>query len=59
MLLSAIIFLPTVGALIIALGFNKKDVEPMRFFALAITVATFILTLFSFHDFLAASGHGR
>jgi len=51
MLLSAIIFLPTVGALIIALGFNKRDEEPMRIFALAITVATFILTIFLFKDF--------
>ena len=51
MLLSAIIFLPTVGALIIALGFNKHDEEPMRIFALAITVATFILTIFLFKDF--------
>ncbi len=51
MLLSAIIFLPTVGALIIALGFNKTDEEPMRIFALAITVATFILTIFLFKDF--------
>jgi NADH-quinone oxidoreductase subunit M len=54
MLLSAIIFLPTAGALIIALGFNKKDVEPMRYFALGVTVATFILTIFLFRDFLAA-----
>jgi NADH-quinone oxidoreductase subunit M len=54
MLLSAIIFLPTAGALIIALGFNKKDVEPMRYFALGVTVATFILTLFLFRDFLNA-----
>lgn len=54
MLLSAIIFLPTAGALIIALGFNKKDVEPMRYFALSVTVATFILTIFLFRDFLAA-----
>jgi NADH-quinone oxidoreductase subunit M len=51
MLLSAIIFLPTVGALIIALGFNKRDEEPMRIFALAITIATFILTIFLFKDF--------
>jgi NADH-quinone oxidoreductase subunit M len=51
MLLSAIIFLPTVGALIIALGFNKRDEEPMRYFALAVTIATFILTIFLFQDF--------
>src|SRR5580700_689671 len=54
LLLSAIIFLPTIGAIIIALGFNKKDVEPMRYFALAFTVATFVLTIFLFRDFLAA-----
>jgi NADH-quinone oxidoreductase subunit M len=53
-LLSAIIFLPTVGAIIIALMFNKKDVEAMRYFALAFTVGTFILTIFLFRDFLAA-----
>jgi NADH-quinone oxidoreductase subunit M len=49
-LLSAIIFLPTLGALVL-LGFNKKDAEAMRWFALTITVATFILTLFLFKDF--------
>ena len=54
LLLSAIIFLPTIGAIILALGFNKKDVEPMRYFALVVTVATFILTIFLFRDFLAA-----
>src|SRR5580704_7021606 len=53
-LLSAIIFLPTVGALIIALGFNKKDVEPMRYFALGVTVVTFFLTLLLFSNFLKA-----
>ena len=51
MLLSTIIFLPTVGALILALGFNKRDEEPMRVFSLVITVATFIFTLFLFKDF--------
>jgi NADH-quinone oxidoreductase subunit M len=53
MLLSAIIFLPTIGAIIL-LAFNKKDVEPMRYFAFAVTVATFILTIFLFRDFLSA-----
>jgi NADH-quinone oxidoreductase subunit M len=51
MLLSAIIFLPTVGALIIALGFNKRDEEPMRIFALGITIATFVLTILLLKDF--------
>jgi NADH-quinone oxidoreductase subunit M len=51
MLLSAIIFLPTVGALIIALGFNKRDEEPMRIFALITTVVTFMLTIFLFKEF--------
>ena len=51
MLLSTIIFLPTVGALILALGFNKRDEEPMRVFSLVVTVATFIFTLFLFKDF--------
>src|ERR1700720_1429917 len=51
MLLSAIIFLPTVGAFIIALGFNKRDEEPMRIFALITTVVTFILTIFLFKEF--------
>jgi NADH-quinone oxidoreductase subunit M len=50
-LLSAIIFLPTAGAFVIALGFHKRDEEPMRYFALAITIATFILTIFLFNDF--------
>ena len=53
MLLSAIIFTPTVGALIIALGFNKRDEEPMRIFSLAITVLTFIFTIFLFQQFRA------
>ncbi|HET6328320.1 MAG TPA: NADH-quinone oxidoreductase subunit M, partial [Planctomycetaceae bacterium] len=51
MLLSAIIFTPTVGALILALGFNKRDEEPMRIFALATTVVTFIFTIFLFQQF--------
>jgi NADH-quinone oxidoreductase subunit M len=49
-LLSLIIFAPTIGALVISV-LNKKDEEMMRYFALATTVVTFILTLFLFRDF--------
>ncbi|MCH8830576.1 MAG: NADH-quinone oxidoreductase subunit M [Planctomycetes bacterium] len=49
-LLSGIIFLPTLGALFL-LFFNKKAEEPMRIFALVITVATFVLTLILLSQF--------
>lgn len=45
LLLSAIIFLPTIGALFL-LAFNRTAEEPMRYFSLVITVITFVLTLF-------------
>ena len=51
-LLSLIIFLPTLGALLL-LAFNRDSVESMRFTALGITVATFIATLFLWSDFNA------
>ena len=49
-LLSLIIFLPTVGAAALML-FNRKSEELMRYFALAITVVTFFLTLHCFGRF--------
>ena len=49
-LLSAIIFLPTLGAIFL-LVFDKKAVESMRNFALVVTVATFVLTLFLWMQF--------
>jgi len=42
--LSLIIFLPTIGALVLV-GFNKNAVDPMRFFTTGVTVVTFLLTL--------------
>src|SRR5438552_1122648 len=44
-LLSAIVFLPTVGAALLML-FDRKAEEAMRNFSLVITLATFIFTLF-------------
>ncbi|MBM80385.1 MAG: NADH-quinone oxidoreductase subunit M [Planctomycetaceae bacterium] len=44
LLLSVIIFLPALGALILMI-FDKKAVETMRGFALAVTAITFVLTL--------------
>jgi len=49
-LLSAIIFLPAVGAAAL-IAFDKKAVEAMRYFTLVITVATFVLTLFLWSNF--------
>ena len=43
-LLSAIVFLPTLGALLLVV-FDSKAVEAMRFWSLGVTVATFCLTL--------------
>lgn len=51
-LLTAIIFLPTIGSLFLII-FNKKAEEAMRGFALSVTVATFVLTLFLLKDFNA------
>ena len=48
--LSLIIFLPTIGALLLV-GFNKNAVDPMRFFTTGVTVVTFILTLVLWNDF--------
>ena len=44
-LLSAIIFVPTIGALLLALLFDSKNSEAMRLFAMATTLVTFGLTL--------------
>jgi NADH-quinone oxidoreductase subunit M len=43
-LLTAIIFLPTLGALLLAF-FDSRNVEVLRFFSLGVTVVTFGLTL--------------
>ncbi len=44
-LLSLVIFLPTIGAILL-LAFDKKAEEAMRYFALGITILTFIVTVF-------------
>ena len=44
-LLSLIIFAPTIGALLL-LGISKKEEELMRYFALAVTAITLVLTVF-------------
>lgn len=49
-LLSAIIFLPTIGALFL-MAFDRKAEDAMRNFALVITSATFVLTLFLLGEF--------
>ncbi len=49
-LLSAIIFAPAVGALILSV-FNKEAEEGMRVFALITTVVTFVLTLMLWNIF--------
>ncbi len=54
-LLTAIIFLPTIGALLLLL-FNKKSEEAMRVFALCFTVLTFVATLFLLNEFNADDG---
>ncbi len=50
LLLSAIIFFPTLGALLLAL-LNGKNEEVLRSVALWVTVITFLLTLFLLGDF--------
>jgi len=50
LLLSAIIFVPTLGALIL-LAFPKKSDESMRMFSLGVTVVTFFLTLMLLGEF--------
>ena len=50
-LLSAIIFTPTVGALILGL-FNAKSESAMRSFANFVTLLTFMLTLFAWFRWL-------
>jgi len=54
-LLSLIIFLPTLGALGLAI-FDSKNAEAMRFWALGITIATFGLTLALCMQFTSADG---
>lgn len=43
--LSALIFMPTIGALALALLFNSKAVEAMRIFTVVVTAITFLMTL--------------
>lgn len=45
-----IIFLPTIGALLL-MAFPKKTEESMRMFALGVTIATFVCTLFLLGEF--------
>lgn len=54
-LLSAIIFAPTVGAIVIAF-MDRKATEALRFFALATTVVTFFLTLALYMQFDTSEG---
>src|SRR6516165_5912484 len=54
-LLTAIIFLPTLGALALGL-FNIKSEGAMRSFANAITFLTFVLTLLAWSRFDSTSG---
>jgi len=55
-LLSAIIFVPAVGALLLALLFDSKNAEAMRLFAFAMTAVTFGLTLVLWSQFDPAAG---
>ena len=49
--LSLLIFMPTIGALALALLFNNKAVEAMRVFAVVITAITFVLSLMLWGQF--------
>ncbi|MEZ6062219.1 MAG: NADH-quinone oxidoreductase subunit M [Planctomycetaceae bacterium] len=51
-LLSAIIFLPALGALLLAF-FDKRHVEVIRGWSLGVTVATFVLTVFLWFQYVA------
>ncbi|MDA1231305.1 MAG: NADH-quinone oxidoreductase subunit M, partial [Planctomycetota bacterium] len=55
-LLTAIIFAPAVGALVLALLFDSKNAEAMRLFAFATTALTFGLTLVLWGQFEPAAG---
>lgn len=55
LLLSAIIFAPAVGAFLLA-WFDKDAEEPMRYFALVVSVFTFFLTLQLYGQFDTTSG---
>ena len=43
--LTSLIFLPTFGALVLAVLFNSKAVEAMRVFTVVVTALTFLMTL--------------
>ncbi|MGZ0172214.1 MAG: complex I subunit 4 family protein [Planctomycetales bacterium] len=49
--LSLLIFMPTIGALALALLFNNKAVEAMRVFTVVITAITFVMTLSLWSNF--------
>ena len=49
--LSLLIFMPTIGALALALLFNSKAVEAMRVFTVVITAITFVMTLLLWSKF--------
>ncbi|MEX0717320.1 MAG: NADH-quinone oxidoreductase subunit M [Planctomycetaceae bacterium] len=55
LLLTLIIFTPAIGALALAF-FDKKAEEPMRYFALTVTVITFGLTLLLYAQFDPSQG---
>src|SRR3990172_2324647 len=50
LLLTLIIFTPTIGALLL-IGFSKKDEESMRYFSLFITALTLVWTVMLWSKF--------
>lgn len=52
--LSLLIFMPTIGALALALLFNNKAVEAMRVFTVVVTAITFVMTLSLWSSFDAS-----
>ncbi|MCA9083062.1 MAG: NADH-quinone oxidoreductase subunit M [Planctomycetaceae bacterium] len=50
-LLTAIIFLPALGALVLSVLLDSRAVEAIRIFSLGVTVATFVLTLALWNQF--------
>ena len=52
--LSLLIFLPTIGALLLV-GFNKKAVEAMRFFTFGVTFLTFLLSVVLWNSYDASN----
>ncbi|MCA9063698.1 MAG: NADH-quinone oxidoreductase subunit M, partial [Planctomycetaceae bacterium] len=54
-LLSALIFLPAVGALCVSV-FDSRNAEAMRLWSLGITIATFVLSIAAWGRFDTAAG---